>query len=415
MEALVNKKIPILLVCCLLSLAGNARAFEVPNELIAVTEMPLAVAEVAALPEVPQSELITVVTTLNQALVPAPQFVEVVRYVPVALVETAEPRFVTYVSDEYDRGVVGDALAAAIANRYQTSYGITEVNVVDPPVIAYTAERQLLPEVVVTRFQPARFDALALVAMPLAVAAVSSLTDVPQNDLVQFITALNQAFVPAPQFVEVVRYSPVVLVDQTQRPEFIQFVESEVDRGVTGRPLSYAIVNRYRTVGVDDEINVVRPRTIIDREVVLPPVVVTRVARNHPQGGPPGQLRKELGLRIGAEVVHHTARRDDSRSRSRSTLRTDVVQERRVQPAKVRRVQAPRVQAPRAVVEQEREHGRVVAKAPKAEKHDRGRVSDDGGHGRGRGNGGGNGDAGNGNGGHGGHGGGGGKGKKGKG
>lgn len=409
----MNKKIPILLMFCLLSLAGTARAFEVPNELIAVTEMPLAVAEVAALPEVPQSELITVVTTLNEAVVPAPQFVEVVRYVPVALVETAEPRFVTYVSDQYDRGVVGDALATAIANRYQTSYGITDVNVVDPPVIAYTAERQLLPEVVMTRFQPAQFDALALVAMPLAVAAVSSLTDVPQNDLVQFITALNQAFVPAPQFVEVVRYSPVVLVDQTQRPEFIQFVESEVDRGVTGRPLSYAIANRYRTVGVDDEINVVRPRTIIDREVVLPPVVVTRVANNHPHGGPPGQLKKELGLRTGAEVVHHTARRDDSRSRSRAAVRTNVVEERRLQPAKVRRAPAPRVQAPRVVVEQEREHGRVVAKPPKAEKHDRGGVSDDGG-GRGRGNNGaGNSGGGNGNGG--GHGGGGGKGKKGKG
>jgi hypothetical protein len=351
----VKNKRSIFLAFFLLAMAGGAQALSTDG-LIAITEMPLAVAEVAALPEVPQSELFTVVTTLNQAAVPAPQFVEVVRYVPVALVQTSEPRFVSYVTDEYGRGVVGDALAVSIANRYQTTYGLREVNVVNPPVIAYTTERQLLPDVVVTRFQPVEFDPLALVAMPLAVAAVSNLTDVPQGDLIQFITALNQAFVPAPQFVEVVRYSPVLLVDQTERPQFIRFVTTEIDRGVIGRPLSYAIVDRYRTAGVNDIDLSPRTRVVVDRDVVLPPIVVTRVASGHPHGGPPGQLKKERGLRTGAEIVHHTQPRTTAR-------RTQVVE----RPAKVKVRTAP---ATRVVIHEPKHQAAPVAKAPKPEKHE---------------------------------------------
>src|SRR5688572_30966207 len=83
-------KLPALLAAfCMLAFAGTASGLQT-DELIAVTAMPLAVADVVALPEVPRDEVITVVTTLNQAAVPAPQFVEIVRYIPVALVEPAE-------------------------------------------------------------------------------------------------------------------------------------------------------------------------------------------------------------------------------------------------------------------------------------------------------------------------------------
>ena len=163
--------LPALFALCLLMVAGGAGALEI-DELVAVTAMPLAVADVVALPDVPRDDVITVVTTLNQAAVPAPQFVEIVRYVPVALVEPAEPRFVTYVTQEYQRGIVGEPLALAIADRYDNTYGIEEVHIVDPPVLTVVEQRQILPPVVVTRFQPAAFDPLALIAMPLAVAAV---------------------------------------------------------------------------------------------------------------------------------------------------------------------------------------------------------------------------------------------------
>lgn len=321
--------LPALFLLSMLGFAGSAGALQT-DELIAITTMPLAVADVVALPDVPRDDVITVVTTLNQAAVPAPQFVEIVRYVPVALVEPAQPRFVTYVTQEYQRGIVGEPLALAIADRYDT-YGIEDIDVVDPPVLTIVERRQILPQMVVTRFQPVQFDPLALIAMPLAVAAVADLADVPATDLMRFVASLNQAMVPAPQFVEVVRYSPVVLVDRTATPQFIQFVTTEVDRGVIGMPLAFAIADRIETFQpVDIDVRQPQPRLIVDRDVILPPVVVTRVANAHPHGGPPGQLKKERGLQTGAEVVHGTrpnrvapprtvAVRDDDRRERRPT------------------------------------------------------------------------------------------------
>lgn len=309
-------KLPALLVLGILAFAGTADAFTVDENLVAVSAMPLAVADVVALPDVPSNDVMTVVTTLNQAAVPAPQFVEIVRYVPVALVQPAEPRFVTYVAQQYQSGITGEPLAVAIANRYD-AYGIDNVNIADPPVLTVVERQAILPPVVVTRFQPVAADPLALIAMPLAVAAVADIAGVPQNDLMRLVASLNQALVPAPQFVEIVRYSPVVLVDRTASPQFLHFVTTEVDRGVLGQPLAFAIAERIETlepVGI----NVVQPQpvSIVDRDEILPPVVVTRVATAHPHGGPPGQLKKQLGLQTGAEVVHGTSPKRVTRSRS---------------------------------------------------------------------------------------------------
>jgi hypothetical protein len=304
----MKMKLPALMLACMFVFAGTASALNTDG-LIAVTEMPLAVADVVSLPDIPQADVMTVVTTLNQAAVPAPQFVEIVRYVPVTVVNTTEPRFATYVVQEYDRGVVGEPLVESIATRYN----------------------------VVSRFQPAEFNPLALIAMPLAVAAVSNLTDVPQNDLMSLVASLNQALVPAPQFVEVVRYSPVVLVDPTASSQFIRFVTTEVDRGVIGQPLAFAIADRIGTFQPVD-INLVEPQQVlVDRDVVLPPVVVTREASVHPHGGPPGQLKKQLGLQTGAEVVHGT--RPGKVARSRPAKR--VVPAERV--VMEREARAPRV------------------------------------------------------------------------
>jgi hypothetical protein len=338
-------KLPALLALCLLVFAGTAGALEI-DELIAVTAMPLAVADVVVLPDVPRDEVITVVTTLNQAAVPAPQFVEIVRYVPVALVEPAEPRFATYVTQEYQRGIVGEPLALAIADRYNT-YGINEIRVADPQVVTLVERREILPPMVVTRFQPVAFDPLALIAMPLAVAAVADIADVPRTDLMQFVASLNRAMVPAPQFVEVVRYSPVVFVDRTASPQFLQFVTTEVDRGVIGRPLAFAIAERIETFNpIDIDVIEPRPTLLVERDEILPAVVVNRIA-SHPHGGPPGQLKKERGLQTGAEVVHGTRTsripktrtvvvRDDDRDDNRGK-RERVTHERRSAPVEVRR------------------------------------------------------------------------------
>jgi hypothetical protein len=336
----MRKKFAALIALALLGLPISANALET-DELIALTAMPLVVAAAAELTDVPTSELMNVVSTLNNAQVRPTQFVEVVRYAPIAIVSPAEPRFTTYVTTEYARGVVGEPLALSIAEQYPT-YGVEEeIYIADPPVVTYVERQEYLPEVVVTRFEPQPFDPLALVAMPLAVAAVSEVTDVPAGDLISFITALNRARMPAPQFVEVVRYSPVVLVDRTERPVFLRYVTTEIDRGVIGRPLAFALADRIGIEELADDI--AEPRIVFDRDfdddrdVFLPAVVTTRVAtaRAHPHGGPPGQLKKELGLQTGAEVVHGTARRS---SPQRNTVRVarDRDDDRQARPRKAK-------------------------------------------------------------------------------
>jgi hypothetical protein len=302
----MKTRIAALVAVLMLVLPGSAHALDT-TDLVAIAAMPLAVAAAADLADVPANDLVTVVSAMNRANVPPPQFIEVVRYVPVALVDRSEPTFVSYVTTQVDNGLVGDALAVSLADRIVTTYGMNEINVVNPQTVYVVERREFVPAVVTTRLQPAPFDALSLVAMPLAVAAVANLTDVPANDLISFISALNQAAVPAPQFVEVVRYSPMVFLSDTYEPQFVQFVTTEVDRGVRGDRLALVIADRYRTLGIRD-IDVVRPpRTVtVDRTEIFPPPVQTRVAevRAHPHGGPPGQLKKDRGLQTGAEVVH---------------------------------------------------------------------------------------------------------------
>ena len=348
----MKKKFSALILFSLVLLPSSAWALEV-DDLVALTAMPLAVAAVADIADVPASDLMTVVSTLNRANVPPPQFIEIVRYTPVAFVETTEPRFVTYVTTQYDSGLTGNALAYSIAERFPT-YGVREVQIVDPPpVVTVVEQRQILPQVVVTRFQPVQFDPLALVAMPLAVAAVSDITGVPRNDLFNFIVSLNQARVPAPQFVEIVRYSPVVFVDPNASPAFLSFVTTEIDRGVIGIPLAVAIGNRFDTFGMN-EIAILDPpvTTIIDRDVFIPTIVTTRVAeiRSHPHGGPPGQVKKDLGLQTGAEVVHGTKPGRTARVRSARSVDRDV-DVKVSRPAKPRtvKVQTPKAQTPKKV------------------------------------------------------------------
>lgn len=150
-------------------------------------------------------------------------------------------------------------------------------------------------------------EILSLVAMPLAVAAVAELIDVPHADLLTLVAALNDASVPPPQFVEVVRWSPVVLVDTTAAPQFIQLVTTDVANGVRGDAFAVVVADRLRASGAEIDVTAPRLVSLVDRDVVIIPTRVNdRVAavRRHPHGGPPGQLKKELGLQTGAEVVH---------------------------------------------------------------------------------------------------------------
>ena len=164
-------------------------------------------------------------------------------------------------------------------------------------------------------------DLLALVAMPLAVAAVSEITDVPSNELMNVVSLLNDAAVPDPQFIEVIRYVPVALVVETEGPTFVEFLRAREVEGVRGLALVNSIEQRLEFYDLRDlDLAAPRPRIIevVESVEYIPPVVRTRLANRsaHPHGGPPGQLKKELGLQTGAEVVHGSSRRrgdDDGR------------------------------------------------------------------------------------------------------
>lgn len=164
-------------------------------------------------------------------------------------------------------------------------------------------------------------ELLSLVAMPLAVAAVSEMTDVPVNQLMDVVTLLNDAAVTPPQFIEVVRYVPVALVVEDNQPDFVEFIRLREREGLRGTALVTSIQEQIPVYGVPEmELAVTRPRTIdVAEDTFLPAPVRTRLAefrRNHPHGGPPGQLKKVAGVQTGAEIVHGD-RDDDRRGKPR--------------------------------------------------------------------------------------------------
>jgi hypothetical protein len=333
------KKFGLVLLLLTLFVPVKASALQA-DDLVAVAAMPLAVAAVSELTDVPANELMDLVATMNQAQVPAPQVIEVVRYAPVALVDTEEP-FVPYITSKVNEGVTGQELALVMEDRIERYEGAESIDVVHAPRVV-VVDRNFYPEVVVTRFQPVVVDPLALVAMPLAVAAVSRIADVPSDELISMISLLNQARVPPAQFVEIVRYSPVALVDED--PQFLTYVTTQVSDGRRGMTLARLIEDRYETLGIR-EIDVVAPPA----EVFVAPVAVTRVAvTSHA----PGQVKKQLGLQTGAEVVH------GSHPGRGKTVR--VAKAERSKPRKVERVHVaqPRAErAPKVKVTRERPHG----------------------------------------------------------
>ncbi len=287
------------------------------DELLSTIAMPLAVAAVSNVSGVPATRLADLVTALNQANVPPTQFVEVIRYVPVALVvqNNQQPDLVQVVQTDISRGITGDALVNAIVDQLRTNFNVSPTLTLNEPVTTLVVRDDFIPPVVVERVTtvvPAS-DTLSLIAMPLAVAAVSDITGVSQNELANLMATLNQANVPPVQVVEVLRFVPVALVADNGQP-FVQFVQQQVATGVIGPALVPVVVRRLQTFfPPQTQITVFAPaktapppRPVIVDQFFVQPVVVTRVEelRANPHGGPPGQIKKQLGLQTGAEVVH---------------------------------------------------------------------------------------------------------------
>ena len=279
-------------------IASSAFALDV-KELLSLVAMPLAVAAASDLNGVQQNDLVDLVSQLNQANVPPSEFVQIVRYVPVALRDqNGQPQIVQYVTTETSRGVIGPRLATSVADELRMRYDVPRFDLT-PTVVETT-----VPEVVTTRVNN---DLLSLVTMPVVVAAAADIAGVPQQDLMNVVAQLNQANVPPPQFVEVVHYVPVALVDTNTSPQFVDYVTTQVNNGVTGPQLATVVANRLRTQYRARDINVVAPRlqpVVIQQPVVVQQPAPVQVVHVHPHGGPPGQLKKVYGYRTGAEVVH---------------------------------------------------------------------------------------------------------------
>jgi len=128
---------------------------------------------------------------------------------------------------------------------------------------------------------------LSLVAMPLAVAAVSELTDVPVEGLIEVVTLLNDAAVPPSQFIEVVRYVPAALIPEAGDPDFVEFIRQRTREGLRGTELVTSIQEHIRVYGLPEvELAVHRPRTIdVVHETFIPKPVLKRLAEVREHAG----------------------------------------------------------------------------------------------------------------------------------
>ena len=310
------RKLALLLAFALIP--AQAWAFNT-NDLLSTIAMPLAVAAVSNATGVSQTQLANLVTSLNQANVSPQQFVEVIRYVPVALVDQNGQPFVAYVQEQTSQGVTGNALVNAIADRLRSNYNVKPVLMLDgePTTVVLSDNYVVTQPSPLATTQLSSGDPLSLIALPLAVAAVSNLTGVPQGELANLVATLNNANVPATQEIEIIRYAPVALISDNGQP-FVQFVQQQTSQGVTGPALVPVVVQQLQTYYPPQTRIVVNStpapapmpapqRVVVERDFNPPPVVVSRVEevrRGNPHGGPPGQIKKQLGLQTGAEVVH---------------------------------------------------------------------------------------------------------------
>src|SRR3954470_23265252 len=286
-----------LLLTLLALIPAHASALNT-NDLLSLVAMPLAVDAVSRVTGVPQDQLAQLVSSLNQANVPPAQFVDTLRYAPVAL---QQPDFVPYVQTQASQGINGVQLVNVIDQRLP-QYGVTPVEVVEVTP-TYVLSDNYIYSPTSSLGTGNSNDLLSLIAMPLAVAALSDIAGIPQDQLASLLGTLNQADVPPAQFVDTLRYVPVALVEQ---PDFVPYVQSQVSNGVTGPAL---------VTVVDQRLPQYTPAPAASNIVVtqdyIPPTVRTRVAEwhAHPHGGPPGQLKKIEGVQTGAAIVH----RDDFR------------------------------------------------------------------------------------------------------
>lgn len=177
-------------------------------------------------------------------------------------------------------------------------------------------------------------NVVALVEMPVAVARVAEVPTVEEVLLNELLDVLFEAELPPTEFIDIVRYTPMLLVEERD-PELdlIELIRLRQSEGLAGVALATALRQDLRTWGIpiEPQVQLVELPRVTSREF-FPAVVVDRIGSDrldldssHPHGGPPGQIKKDLGLQTGAEVVHgeRPGRRDDDRNVPRAVVDRD--------------------------------------------------------------------------------------------
>ena len=306
-EERLMKKISLVLLLLLAFLPIEAKAFNTydNSDVLSYVAMPLAVSAVCDVRGVQTDRVGELVTYMDQANVPPADFIDVFRYVPVALVLRTDnrPDFVEWVHGEVDRGVVGEALVTSMESRLRTydnyvptaSYHMRRHYAREP--YAYAYEPDYVPVEIRRHCDRLILDPLTLVEMPLAVVDVYDL-GVPYDRVSSLVVELNLGDVPPVQFVELMRYAPAALVingGYYGQPDFIQYVRTQRIDGLTGYPFVQTVSRQLQVYGVTPQIDYGSPyygnQTYYAPQVVqnyVPPVdpafvpsfVQSRVAAN---------------------------------------------------------------------------------------------------------------------------------------
>jgi hypothetical protein len=260
----------LLLLLTLLPLEAKALNTYDNGQILSYVAMPLAVSAVCDVRGVQTDRVGELVTYMNRANVEPTDFIDVFRYVPVALVLRTDnrPDFVGWVHGEVDRGLVGTALVTSMESRLRTYDDYVPVSNYQTrhrhysrESYAYAYEPDYVPVTIRRHCDRLILDPLALVEMPVAVTNVYDL-GVPYDRVSGLVVELNLGGVAPVQFVEVMRYAPVALVasnDYYGQPDFVQFVRTRRLGGISGYPLVQAVDQQLRYYDVSPQIDYVPP------------------------------------------------------------------------------------------------------------------------------------------------------------
>jgi len=258
-----------LLLLALLPLEAKALNTYDNGQILSYVAMPLAVSAVCDVRGVQTDRVGELVTYMNQANVEPTDFIEVFRYVPVALVLRTDnrPDFVGWVHGEVDRGLVGTALVTSMESRLRTYDDYVPVSSYRTrhrhytrESYAYAYEPDYVPVTIRRHCDRLILDPLALVEMPIAVTNVYDL-GVPYDRVSSLVVELNLGNVAPVQFVEVMRYAPAALVvsDDYGQPDFVQFVRTRRLGGISGYPLVQAVNQQLQYYDIAPQIDYAPP------------------------------------------------------------------------------------------------------------------------------------------------------------